>query len=305
MPTTVNINSNYRGRVEAGPIIHAAFSEADVLDKGLFTIISDIEGSTYVRKIQVGTNLQNYACGWLPNGSVILSEQPLNPKKLMLEEELCKEDFRGNLWDSYTAGPSAWSNGLPTITREAIVENIVKKVGAEVERQLFYGDATVNGEFDGIFTQFGVSGATSPIRVSGTTITPQNVIAEMTKVLLALPKEIRMKESTTLLVSSDVALAYSLALGALGYRDEYYVNDGQFRVFNGIRFEVSDILEDSTMFAFQKENVFVGVNLLADFNELRILDMDEHDLSGTVRMKMVFAADTAVAYPAETVLYQG
>lgn len=304
MATNVTINSNYKGSVQASPIIFQMLAETDAIEKGLFTEIYKIEGSTYVRKIEGTTGLQDYRCGWFPNGSVVLSEVELAPKKLMLQEDFCKEDFRGNNWDSASAGPSAWSNGLPTVTKEAVISFTLDRVSTEIDRVLFYGEKENDGEFDGLITNLldpATSGATI---IAGTTITAANVIAELGKVVDAIPANLYGKEDTVILISQNIARAYTRAQNTLGFKELFFNNAEIPTIFDGVRLEMVNALEPNTMIAYQVSNVFFGSSLQSDLNELRIKDMDDTDLSGEVRVKMVFTGDVAVAFPSEVVLYQ-
>ena len=52
-----------------------------------------------------------------------------------------------------------------------------------------------------------------------------------------------------------------------------------------------------------KKNLYFGTGLLSDHNEVRIKDMDDTDLSGTVRYKMVYTAGVQYVRGAEVVLY--
>ncbi len=58
------------------------------------------------------------------------------------------------------------------------------------------------------------------------------------------------------------------------------------------------------MVAYDKNQVFFGTGLLSDHNEIRIKDMDESDLSGTVRMKVVLSGGVQYANGDEIVLYR-
>jgi ribosomal protein S12 len=62
-------------------------------------------------------------------------------------------------------------------------------------------------------------------------------------------------------------------------------------------------LADKTMVAYQVKNFNFGTGLLADHNEVRVKDMDESDLSGMVRYKVVYTGGVAIVRPAEVVLY--
>ena len=58
------------------------------------------------------------------------------------------------------------------------------------------------------------------------------------------------------------------------------------------------------MVGYAKSNITFVTGLLADHNEIKIKDMDETDLSGTVRTKVVFTGAIGYAYGAEIVLYR-
>ena len=58
------------------------------------------------------------------------------------------------------------------------------------------------------------------------------------------------------------------------------------------------------MVAYNKEQVFFGTSLLSDLNEIKIKDMDESDLSGIVRMKMVMTGGVQYAFGGEITLYR-
>ena len=62
-------------------------------------------------------------------------------------------------------------------------------------------------------------------------------------------------------------------------------------------------LADKTMVAYQVKNFNFGTGLLADHNEVRVKDMDESDLSGMVRYKVVYTGGVAIIRPSEVVLY--
>ena len=57
------------------------------------------------------------------------------------------------------------------------------------------------------------------------------------------------------------------------------------------------------MVVYERKNLFFGTGLLADHNEIRMKDMDESDLSGQVRYKMVYTAGVQYANSDEIVYY--
>lgn len=67
--------------------------------------------------------------------------------------------------------------------------------------------------------------------------------------------------------------------------------------------EVIGGLDDNTFVVYRKKNMYFGTGLLSDHNELRIKDMDQSDLSGQVRYKMVYTAGVQYVNSNEIVWY--
>jgi len=62
-------------------------------------------------------------------------------------------------------------------------------------------------------------------------------------------------------------------------------------------------LSDNTMIAAQKGNLFFGTGLLADHNEVKLIDMADLDGSQNVRVVMRFTAAVQYGIGADIVLY--
>jgi len=298
MATTVSVNSNYNGTV-AGEIVGKAFKEADTIAKGLVTILPNIPVKTSIRKIDYGNGRQDFSCGFTPAGSVTLAEVVLEPKKIKNEAEICKEDFR-NVWDTASMGFSAHNDNMPVDEEQALLVEILADTAQATDANIWTGDATNDGEFDG-FIPLWLLDATV-VDVTATTITASNVVAEMQKVATAVPIALRRKTDLVFAISPDVAQFYNNALitagvnnGLGGQGNDLYLGMYKLEIVNG--------LPANTMTIYQKKNLYFGTGLLSDHNEVRIKDMDETDLSGTVRYKMVYTAGVQYVRGNEIVLY--
>jgi hypothetical protein len=299
MATTTTVNSSYAGTV-AGEIIGKAFKEADTIQKGLVTILPNIPVKQVIRKIDYGNGRQDYSCGFAPAGSVTLDEVILEPKKIKNEAELCKEDFR-NVWDTATMGFSAHNDNMPVDEEQALLVEILADTAQATDSDIWIGEATDDGHFDGFIPLF-LGDATVIDVASPATITASNVVAEMQKASNAVPVALRRKADLVFAISADVAQAYNNALitaginnGLGGQGQELYLGMYKLEIING--------LPANTMVIYQKKNLYFGTGLLSDHNEVRIKDMDETDLSGTVRYKMVYTAGVQYVRGSEVVLY--
>lgn len=299
MATTVSVNSNYNGTV-AGEIVGKAFKEADTIAKGLVTVLPNIPVKTSIRKIDYGNGRQDFSCGFTPAGSVTLAEVVLEPKKIKNEAEICKEDFR-NVWDTATMGFSAHNDNMPVDEEQALLVEILADTAQATDSDIWIGDATDDGHFYGFLPLF-LADATVIDVASPATITKSNVIAKIEATLDAVPIALRRKTDLIFAVSPDVALAYTQALVSAGISNGLGGADMVLQ-YGTYKLEVVNGLPASTMVIYQKKNLYFGTGLLSDHNEVRIKDMDETDLSGTVRYKMVYTAGVQYVRGNEIVLY--
>jgi hypothetical protein len=291
MATTVTVSSNYVGKV-AGGIIGKSFKEADTIAKGLVTVMPDIDFQVSLRKIQYANGRVDYACGFTPTGSLTLSEKLLTPKKIKNEQEICKEDLR-QIWSSATMGFSAHNDGMPKDVNTALLNEILGDTAEATDMDIWQGDATNSGEFDGFLKAWAADGSIikvgNGIASLGAATDKTNVVGSLEKVAAAIPVALRRKKDMVFGVSPDVALAYQQSLitpqisNGLGGA-ELALQYGSFKL------EVINGLPDDTFVVFQKKNLYFGTGLMADHNAIRMIDNDETDLSGNVRYKMVYTA---------------
>ena len=291
MATTVTVSSNYSGET-AGQYIGKSFKEADTIKQGLVKVLPDIPFQTSLRKISYADGRVDYACGFTPTGAVTLSEKLLTPKKIKNEQEICKEDLR-QIWSSASMGFSAWNDRMPADVDEALMAEILGDTAEATDADIWQGDATNTGSFDGFIKLFdadaNVIKAGSGITSLTAAISKANVISEIEKVLDAIPIALRKKPDLNFMVSPDVANFYNQALVGAGISngnggDPFQLRYGQYEIVtvNG--------LPANTFVVAESKNLCFGTGLLSDHNMVRFQDMDDHLMDGNVRYKMVYTA---------------
>lgn len=304
MPTGTTISSNYSGKV-AGNIIGKSFLEADTIAKKLVTVMPDIDFKVSLRKIEYANGRVDFACGFVPNGAVTLSEKTLEPKKIMNNQELCKEDLR-QIWSSQTMGFSAHNDKMPKDVQTALLNEILSDTAEATDMDIWQGDATNTGEFDGFLKAFAADAsiikANAGIAAGGAAITKSNVIAEFEKVTAAIPTSLRRKKDMVFAVSPDVALAYQQSL--ITPQISNGLGGAELALqYGSLNLEVVNGLPDNTILVYQVKNLYFGTGLNADFNSIRIKDMDDSDLSGNVRYKMIYTGGVQYINSEEIVWY--
>ena len=304
MATTLTVNSNYVGQV-AGEIVGASFKEADTIGKNLVTVLPDVDFQVSLRKISYSNGRTDYSCGFTPEGAVTLSEKLVTPKKIKNEQEICKEDLR-QIWSSASMGFSAHNDNLPKDVEAALLNEILGDTAEATDADIWQGDASNDGSFDGFTTLFaadaGIIKAGNGITSLGAAVTKATVVAEIEKVLNAIPVSLRRKKDLVIGVSSDIALAYQQALVSAGISNGLGGADMELR-YGSYKLEVINGLADNTFVVYQVKNLYFATGLMADHNEIRIKDMDESDLTGMVRFKMVYTAGVQYVNPSEIIWY--
>ena len=299
MATTLNIATNFVGNV-AGDYIAAMIKESNTLSDNLVTVLPNIVSTTYLRKIETSDAFVDYVCGFTPAGSITLSEYPITPKKVMWPSELCKEDFR-QLWTAQEMGFSAHNDNLPATEQAAILLEMGKTIARKIDVDIWEGDNST-GRFYGLIPQL-VADATVIDVATPVAITSTNVEAELAKFIDAVPDAVIGASDLVLGVSTNVLRALKKVQGSFARSNGTFTNPSEFD-FNGYTLTEIKGLSANTMVGYTNSNVTFVTGLLADHNEIKIKDMDETDLSGQVRMKVVFTGAIGYAYGGEIVLYK-
>ena len=299
MASTTNITTNFIGEV-AGQYIAEMIKEANTISDNLITVLPNVVSPQFVRKIQTADGFVDYACGWTPSGSLTLNERQLAPKKIKWDLEVCKEDFR-QLWTAAEMGFSAFNDNLPQTEVAAMLADIGTRVARKVDTDIWEGDGAT-GNFDGIVPALvadsNVLDVATPVA-----ITSANVEAELAEYFDTIPDALLGSDGWVNLVSTNVIRALRRAYGATARSNGTFLKPSEFE-FEGYILTEGKGLNASTMVGYNKNQLFFGTGLLSDLNEVRIKDMDESDLSGLVRMKMVMTGGVQYAYGAEIVLYR-
>jgi len=301
MATTTSITTTYAGEKASGFIAGALLS-APTLDKGGITVKANIKYKQVMQKLAVGDIIADASCDFTATSTVTLTERYLIPKDFQVNLELCKADFEQD-WLSIEQGFSSFDE-VPKSFASYLVGHVAGKVASKMEQNIWVGADGNAGEFDGLIALatadadvIDVVGASA----GGGGVTSANVIAELGKVLDAIPATIYGNEGLSIYISQADARSYVRAQASLGYKDLYHVGQTQMD-FEGVKLFVANGLASGQILAGEKENLMFGTSLQSDMNEVRILDLSDIDGSQNVRVVMRFSATVNYAIGSEIVL---
>ena len=300
-------NPTYAGEF-SGKYIAAALLSASTLDSGAISILPNVKFKSVIQKGATDDIVKDASCDFVTNqGTLTLSEAILQPDEFQVNLELCKKDLHAS-WEAEQMGYSAHDSLAPSFA-EFVIAHVSAKVADKTEKNIWSGATANSGEFDGFTAK--LTADTDVIDVTGTTVNAGNVIAELGKVVDAIPTAVYGQEDLTLYVSSNVARAYIRALGGFAAtigangsdnKGTQWYNGGELS-FDGINIFVAKGLGDNTIVAAQKSNLYFGTGILNDQNEVKVIDMSDIDGSQNVRVIMRFTAGVQHVFGGDIVLY--
>ena len=317
LATTTSITTSYAGEF-AGTYIAAALLSASTIDDGGLTIKANIAFKEVIKQLATSALVTAAGCDFDPTSSITLTERILQPSELQVNLQLCKYDFV-NDWEAQSMGYGLGQT-LPPKFSDFLIAHVASEVAQNTEFCIWQGDtaAATNNSFDGFEKLIAASAAAGDIPAAqqvaavGGGLNAGNIIAEMSKVVDAIPAALYGKEDLFLYVGSQAAKLYVQALGGfaasglgangVNAQGTQWWNNGSLTI-SGVKIFVCPGMSANKMFAAQRSNLYFGTGLLNSTQEVKVLDMSDLDGSNNVRMIMRFTSAVQFGVAADLVEY--
>ena len=308
MATTTNITTTYAGEF-AGKYISAALLSGNTIANGLIEVKPNIKYKEVLKRVALDGITANASCDFADTSTVTLTEKIIEPKELQVNLELCKTPFASD-WEAASMGYSAHDN-LPKNFSDYFIGLVSAKVAQKTEQDIWSGTAGA-GAFDGFATLLAADGnLPAAQKIAAANVTASNVVEKLGEVVDAIPSTLYGNDDLYIYVSQNVWRAYKRALGgfqangegANGFMAQGNNQDINIQYFDGVKVVVANGLADHKMVAAEKSNLFFGTGLLADQNEVKVIDMADIDGSKNVRFIMRYTAAVQYAVVEDIVTY--
>lgn len=311
MATTTSITTTYAGEF-AGKYVAAALLPSPTLANDLITKKQNVKYKDVLKRVALNDIVKDASCDFTATSTVTLTERILQPKELQVNLNLCKSDFRSD-WEAEQMGFSAHDN-LPPTFQEFLIAHVAEKVAAKNETNIWQGDESNTGEYDGFETLLAEdANLVAAQEITGTTVTASNATEELNKIVNAVPSTLYGRDDLRIYVSNNIFRAYvqelggygANGLGAAGYENKgamWYSTGGNLFV-GGIPIVMCPGMSDDTAICTTIDNLYFGTGLLSDHQEVKVLDMAELDGSQNVRVVMRFTAGVQYANVEDIVTY--
>ena len=284
---------------------------APTLEQGGFTIHPNVKYKQVIEKVALDSIVKDATCDFTATSTLTLTERVLQPEEFQVNLQLCKKDFH-NTWQSLEMGYSAFDT-LPKSFSDYLIAYVAEKVASSMETTIWTGVNATAGQFDGIATLIAADAALpSAQEVAGTTVTASNVVAEIGKLVDAIPARMYGQPDLKLYLSQNIVKAYIRALGGFGASGlgangtnnqgtQWYTNGSLS--FDGLPIFMANGLAANTGIATTTSNLHFATGLMNDMNLCKVLDMSDLDGSENVRVILRFTATANYGWAEDMVTY--
>tara|TARA_R100000773_G_scaffold21506_1_gene19077 strand:- start:5 stop:916 length:912 start_codon:yes stop_codon:yes gene_type:complete len=301
---SVTVTSSYSGQF-AGKYIAASLLTAKTIDDGAITVLPNIAYKAAMKVGAFSNLIKNASCDFdTSTSSLALTEKVLTPKELQINLDICSKDLRSD-WESAQMGFSAYKE-LPPLFSDFVISRVAAEVASATESNIWDGSDS-DGNFQGLRELALADGTVND--VTGTASTSANVVAELGKIVDAIPSGVYGAEDLYIYVSQNIFKNYVRALGGFAAtnsgvdaKSHTFYNGGELS-FDGVKLYPTSGLRDNCAIAARQSNLFFGTGLLDDRNEVRVIDMAPLDGSQNYRIVMRYTAGVQLGIGADVVLY--
>ena len=311
-----SITTSYVGEF-AGKYVAASLLSAPTIEKGGVTVLPNVRYKQVLQKVTDANLVRNATCNFTDASTITLTERVLTVKDLQVNLELCKADYF-QTWQAAELGFSNFKE-LPKSFADFMIARVGERVAANIETAFWQGSTLTNGSFDGISTQVALD-PNLPVaqEIAAAVITSSNIVAELGKIVDAMPATLYGNPNLRIYLSTNMAKAYVRALGGfatvggtvanvtpgtgVNNQSTTWYNQGALS-FDGVEIFWAPGLAATTAIATTTDNLFFGTSVLSDLNEVRVIDMADMDGSQNVRMIMRFVGGAQYGAVEDVVTY--
>lgn len=300
-------NITYCGK-EAQEIFAKDVYALDLRGYGI-TLMDNIKGKTKLYSAEMGDLWQEYTCPFSPNGSVVLSEDYIEPVALKINVENCYDTF----WNTYLVEQTSitLNGGVPNTFGEFFFERLRVEMAKEYQEIFFRGNTDYSGATK---TYLAVTDGVEKILadkldtdvISGSAFTVNNVIAQVEAAVMhgigkAATAEVDTEAYKILLNKNDVRLL----MIALGKDCSCNLTNSEFKNYaieNGrlfvMGFEVVPTEQTpSTVIFGPAKNLVLGFDTMDSHVEYKFIDMRETTGDNMFRVIAISNIGVGVIYP--------
>lgn len=293
-----------------------ALKGGKIIEKGYIRVIPNVTKEAYLRSLLADGNTisqkDDRDCSWNPSKRINLNGKVSTVHNFKINEEQCLQDL-DSVWSELAFSGGANKTSFPDGLEGAIMSVIQNSLSADIDRIIVGGAANaVDGVNDGLLDK--ALADADVVKVTGTTITADNVVDEIVKVYNAIPDAVinmgyfePEKAAVRIYVPIHVYRSLRQALGV--EKGMYQVVLPNFTYEGGvirymdIEIAVMPYLPANTMLAYSVDNVVFLTDLLADTASIAAEQGKNLKDENTFYIKGQYRANADYIFSDEIVVY--
>lgn len=265
--------------------VKATLSNDDLAE---FRQVPNAKESRKLGSLEFADVIQEFGCEFTPTNST-MDAIDITPCKLSVMTSVCQDELESSFVADWMRAGSNAADFAPAAFMSHYYDRLAAQVSNELALIAWQGDTTSTvhpfSKCDGLEKKL-LADATV-IDVANTTITSSNVLAEIAKVMQALPAEISYRKADLrLFVSPDVALAYQIVASTLNVNQ--YISEAAPLQYQGIKMIVAPGMTSSTMVCTLASNLIYAYDLLGDVSEINTVNFKTTTLAAKIGTRTDF-----------------
>ena len=280
--------------------VKATLSNEDLAE---FRQLPNVKEKTKLGSLEFTGVIQEYGCEFTPTNSD-LDAIDIEPCKLAVMTSICQDELESSFVADWMRAGSNNADFAPASFMSHYFDRLAAEVSNELAVIAWQGDTSGSiAPFDKCDRlEKKLAADATVIDVSGIVITASNVLAEIAKVIKALPAAIAYRTADLrLFVSSNVAQCYQIAASTLNVNQ--YVSEAAPLQYQGIKMIISSGMSNDTMVLTLGSNLIYAYDLLNDVSTIDTVNFRSTTLEAKIGTRTDFKFFVGLTNGDEIVFY--
>ena len=292
-------NQTYTGK-QAQDWYSAAFLKSVTIDN--IAIIPNIKSSYKLNRMNDSSTILENDCTFTDTGSTTLVTNTITVCDFKINREFCKKDFVGT-WMEEQMRAGSKGDQVPPSFQDHFLAQLAAQTGQKIEQNIWTASTAASpaAPCDGFLHMMGADSAV--IKQTGTTLSESNIVAQLKLLYNKIPATVRNSPKMRIYMGDAAYGYYLLANLSLGTGAGFGVQSTVATTFANIKIVVCPGLSADKMVAAEYDNLVFGTDLVSDFGDIRVIDMEESTGAPNVRFVASFKYGVGYRVSEEVTLY--
>lgn len=296
----INLTTNYQGKF-AATFIALSILGGKMIDRSLITKFIGIKKAMHLPVVRLNGVIKPYTAKFEAAGSLDISERKLDPQAASVHLEFLIDTLEQMFLSEGMAAGMQNSN-MGNDFESFVTRYIAKEINKQMDNFIWNADKDQTGViamFDGLLKKLNAD--TETTKITGATLTKDNILDELAKVYMAIPEDVSEDEDLKMFMSVKTRKLYKQALADKALIKEPLTDHPMYDA--NIEIESVAGFKPDTIVCTPTSNIFFGTDLESDMQSYELIDMRHTTGDRMLRLRMDFKQDVNHAFGDSCVIY--